>query len=50
MWKKKGVFWLMKDELGGKIIREFIRFKQKMYSYLKVGDYIEKKVEGEKSK
>ena len=32
--KKKKVIGLMKDELGGKIIKEFVGLKAKTYSYL----------------
>ena len=42
--KNKNVISLMKDELGGKIIMEFITLRPKTYSYLKV----DKKTKGTK--
>ena len=44
--KKKKVIGLMKDELGGQIMKEFIRLKARRYSYLKDDD---KKQKAEKS-
>ena len=34
-WKKKKVIGFMKDEWGGKIIKEFVGLKTKTYGYLK---------------
>ena len=45
--KKKKVIGLMKDELGGQIMKEFIRLKARRYSYLKDND--DKKQKAEKS-
>ena len=38
----------MKDELGGKIITEFIALRPKTYSYLTDNDKIDKKTKGTK--
>ena len=32
--KKKETFGVMKDNLGGKIMKEFVRLRAKTYSYL----------------
>ena len=45
---KKKVIGLMKDELGGEIITEFIALKPKTYSYLTDNDKIDKKAKGTK--
>ena len=44
--KNKKVIGLMKDELGGKIITEFIALRPKTYSYLTDNDKIDKKAKG----
>ena len=44
----KKVIRLMKDELGGKIIIEFIALKPKTYSYLTDDDTVYKKAKGTK--
>ena len=41
----KKVIGLMKDELGGEIMREFVTFRPKMYAY-KVGNSESKKCKG----
>ena len=44
--KNKKVIGLMKDELGGEIIMEFIALRPKTYSYLTDNDKIDKKAKG----
>ena len=44
----KEVIGLMKDELGGKIITEFIALRSKTYSYLTNDDKYVKKAKGTK--
>ena len=44
----KKVIGLMKDELGGEIITEFIALRPKTYSYLTDNDKIDKKAKGTK--
>ena len=46
--KNKKVIVLMKDELGGEIITEFIALRPKTYSYLTYNDKIDKKAKGTK--
>ena len=46
--KNKKVIGLMKDELGGEIITEFIALRPKTYSYLTDNDKIDKKSKGTK--
>ena len=46
--KNKKVIGLMKDELGGEIITEFIALRPKTYSYLADNDKIDKKAKGTK--
>ena len=46
--KNKKVIGLMKDELGGEIITEFIALRTKTYSYLTDNDKIDKKAKGTK--
>ena len=48
MGKNKKVRGLMKDELGGEIIAEFIALRPKTYSYLTDNDKIDKKAKGTK--
>ena len=42
----KKVIGLMKDELGGKIMTEFVALRPKLYSYKKLGDSEDKKCKG----
>ena len=46
--KNKKVIGLMKDELGGEIITEFIALRPKTYSYLTDNNKIDKKAKGTK--
>ena len=46
--KNKKIIGLMKDELGGEIITEFIALRPKTYSYLTDNDKIDKKAKGMK--
>ena len=46
--KNKRVIGVMKDELGGEIITEFIALRPKTYSYLSDNDKIDKKAKGTK--
>ena len=46
--KNKKVIGLMKDELGGEIITEFIALRPKTYCYLTDNDKIDKKAKGTK--
>ena len=46
--KNKKVIGLMKDELGGEIITEFIALRSKTYSYLTDNDKTDKKAKGTK--
>ena len=48
MGKNKKVISLMKDELGGEIITEFITLRPKTYSYLTDNDKEDKKAKGTK--
>ena len=44
--KNKKVIGLMKDELDGQIMKEFVGFRAKTYSYLKENDDEDKKAKG----
>ena len=44
--KNKNVIWLMKDELGKKIMRGFVAFRPKTYSYLMDNGNSDKKAKG----
>ena len=46
--KKKKVIGLMKYELDGRIIKEFLRFRQKTYRYLREDDCVGKKAKDTK--
>ena len=46
--KSKKVIGLMKDELGGQIIKEFVGLRAKTYSYLKDNNDEDKKAKGTK--
>ena len=48
--KNKKVIGLMKDELGGEIITEFIALRPKTYSYLTDNDKIDKNAKGTKKR
>ena len=48
--KNKKVIGLMKDELEGKIMKEFVGLRAKTYSYLKNNNNEDKKVKGIKKK
>ena len=48
MGKNKKVISMMKDELGGKIMKEFIGLRPKCYSYLTDDGKIDKKAKGTK--
>ena len=48
MGKNKKVIGLMKDELGGKIISEFVTLRPKTYSFLTDGSKEDKKAKGTK--
>ena len=48
MGRNKNVIGLMKDELGGKIITEFVTLRPKTYSYLTDDDEEDKKAKGTK--
>ena len=41
--KIKKVIGPMKDELGGKILREFVALREKMYAYRKIYKEVEEK-------
>ena len=45
----KKVIELMKDELGGKSITEFVALRPKTYSYLTGDDTVHKKAKGTKN-
>ena len=49
MGKNKKVTGLMKDELGGRIMRGFIGLRPKCYSYLTVDGNIDQKAKGTKN-
>ena len=46
--KSKKVIGLMKEELGGQIMKEFVGLREKTYSYLKGNNDEDKKVKGTK--
>ena len=45
----KKLIELMKDELGGQIMKEFVGLRTKIYSYLKDNNNEDKKAKGTKS-
>ena len=47
--KIEKVIGLMKDELGGQSIKEFVRLRGKTYSYLKDNNEEDKKAKGTRS-
>ena len=47
--KSKKVIGIMKDELGGQIMKEFVGLRAKTYSFLKDNNDADKKAEGKKS-
>ena len=48
MGENKKKIGFMKDELGGRIIKEFIGLRPKCYSYLTDGGNVDKKAKGTK--
>ena len=48
MGKNKKKIGFMKDELGGKIMKEFIGLKPKRYAYLMDGGNVDKEAKGTK--
>ena len=48
MGKNKKAIGLMKGELGGRIMREFVSLRPKCYSYLKDDGKVDKKAKGTK--
>ena len=48
MGKNKKVIGMMKDELGGKIMKEFVGLRPKYYPYLTDDGKIDKKAKGTK--
>ena len=47
--KSKSIVWLMKDELGRQIAKEFLRLRTKIYSYLKDNNEEDKNQKARKS-
>ena len=48
MGKNKKKMGLMKNEFGGKIMKEFLALRPKIYNYLTDDGYIDEKVKGTK--
>ena len=46
--KNKNKIELMKDELGGQIMKEFLGLRAKLYSYLKDNNNVDEKTKGTK--